>query len=109
MDKFPEVFRRFEKQVDLTDKKQVRDSNDVIRKFEYWQDRRTSAKQKEALRRMSDEMGLPVRRIKPRTQEQREAKRKHYTPVTSKKTGKTRIVARIPKGQKGAGRFAKKR
>ena len=46
-------------------------------------------------------------RIMPRPKEIRERVRRHYT-VVKFKSGKTRIVARIPKGKIGAGRFTKR-
>ena len=103
-DKFPEAFERFERSdVDISD---VRDSNDLIRKFRYWINRGTTPKQDEALRVEAKRLGIPIheeliiyrayeRRIKP-----------HIT--FHKVKGKTRTVTRIPKGQKGAGRFAKR-
>ena len=49
MDKFPEAFERFEKSdVDISD---VRDSNDLIRKFRYWLNRGTTAQQDIAIRK----------------------------------------------------------
>jgi len=107
MDKFPEAFRRFEQSdVDISD---VRDSNDLIRKFRYWLNRGTTTKQDECIRKEARRLGIKI--VKPlgiseRLEIPREKLKRHYT--THKVRGKTVMVARIPKGQKGAGRFAKR-
>ena len=107
MDKFPEAFARFEKSdVDIS---KVKDSNDLIRKFRYWLNRSTTWKQDVALRREARRLGIKI--IKPlgiseRLDVPREVLRRHFTTHITK--GKTVTVARIPKGQKGAGRFAKR-
>jgi len=107
MDKFPEAYARFEKSdVDLSD---VRDSSDLIRKFRYWLNRSTTARQNIAIRKEAKKRGIPVKKplgISERLGVPREKLKRHYTFITVR--GKTRRVARIPKGQKGAGRFAKK-
>ena len=107
MDKFPEAFRRFE-QSDISIKN-VRDSDDLIRKFRYWLNRGTTTKQDLALRKEAKRLGIRIKKplgISEKLKIPREELKRHYTHVTIR--GKTRLVARIPKGQKGAGRFAKK-
>ena len=108
MDKFPEAFERFERSgVDISD---VRDSNDLIRKFRYWIIRGTTTwKQDVALRREARRLGIKV--VKPlgiseKLGVPRGQLKRHYT--FHKVKGKIRRVARIPKGQKGARRFAKR-
>jgi len=106
LDKFPEAFKRFERKEEI-DYKKIDDSNDLMRKFAYWQNRRVSPKQRMAIRQIAEDKGIKITRYRPkRTPEEREKVRRHYTVVKIK--GKSRIVARIPKGQKGAGRFAKR-
>lgn len=100
MDLFPEAFERFERSdVDIST---VKDSNDLIRRFRYWQNRITTSRQDEALRVEARRLGIPITR---EIRIIRKAK-VHYT--FHKVRGKTVTVARIPKGQKGAGRFAKR-
>jgi len=107
MDKFPEAFKRFEKSdIDIS---QVRDSNDLIRKFRYWINRGTTAQQDIAIRREARRLGIKIKKpigISERLDVPREILKRHFT--THKVKGKIRRVARIPKGQKGAGRFGKK-
>lgn len=108
MDKFPEAFARFERSdVDISD---VRDSNDLIRKFRYWNRWGTTTTQQDiALRKEARRLGIKIRKpigISERLGIPREELKRHFT--THKVKGKIRIVARIPKGQKGAGRFAKR-
>jgi len=107
MDKFPEAFARFERSdVDISD---VRDSNDLIRKFRYWLNRGTTTQQDIAIRKEARRLGIKIRKpigISERLDVPREILKRHFTTHTVK--GKIRKVARIPKGQKGAGRFAKK-
>jgi len=106
MDKFPEAFKRFEQREEI-DYKKIDDSNDLMKKFQYWQNRRVSPKQRMAIRQIAEDKGIKITRYRPkRTPEAREKLRRHYTVVTIK--GKRRVVARIPKGQTGAGRFAKR-
>ena len=108
MDKFPEAFARFERSdVDISD---VRDSNDLIRKFRYWLNRGTTAQQEFALRREARRLGIKIIEplgISERLEIPREKLVRHYTVHTTKR-GKPVMVARIPKGMKGAGRFAKR-
>ena len=107
-DEVKELFNRFESAIDV---REARDSEDVIRKFAYWQNRTPSIKQKILLRKYAKQKGLGITREKPRGISARKGKpreelRRHYT--THKVRGRTRMVARIPKGKKGAGRFATK-
>lgn len=104
------MLKRFEsdRDIDLSDSQ---NSDDIIRKFRYWQNRPTTVKQRILLRRWSKEH-LGLREFRPRGISEKkgvekEEIRRHYTVIKSR-TGKTRIVARISKGKKGAGRFAKK-
>lgn len=107
MDKFPEAFARFEKsEIDLS---KMKDSNDLIRQFRYWQNRGTTTRQDLALRHIAEDKGIKIirgRGISERKGVSRKELKKHYTVV--KRKGKTFKFARIPKGQKGAGRFTKK-
>jgi len=105
MDKFPEAFARFEKSdIDISD---VRDSNDLIRKFRYWINRTTTIKQDEALRVEARRLGIPITpQRKLIIYEPLPKVKVHYT--FHKVRGKNVMVARIPKGMKGAGRFAKR-
>jgi len=106
-DKFPEAFRRFEKSdIDISD---VRDSNDLIRKFRYWINRSTSDLQDKCLRKEARRLGIPIspqRKITIYAPLPKPIIKPHITFHTVK--GKIREVRRIPKGQKGAGRFVKK-
>jgi len=107
LDKFPEAFKRFEKREEI-DYDTIEDSNDLMKKFQYWQNRRVSPKQRMAIRQIAEDKGIKITRYRPRRRkEERERIRRHYTVVKIK--GKSRIVARIPKGQTGAGRFAKRK
>jgi len=107
MDRFPEAFERFERSdIDISD---VRDSNDLIRKFRYWLNRGTTAQQDIAIRREARRLGIKIKKpigISERLDVPREVLKRHFTTHITK--GRTVTVARIPKGQKGAGRFAKK-
>ncbi len=106
MDKFPEAFKRFEQKEEI-DYDKIQDSNHLMRKFAYWQNRPVSPKQRMKIREIAEDKGIRIARYRPkRPREVREKIRRHYTIV--KIRGKTRMVARIPKGQKGAGRFAKR-
>lgn len=105
-DKFPEAFKRFEQKEEI-DYDKISDSNQLMKKFAYWQNRRVSPKQRMCIRQIAEEKGIKIIRYYPRRpKEVRERLRRHYTVV--KIRGKSRIVARIPKGQKGAGRFVKR-
>jgi len=107
MDKFPEAFKRFEQKEEI-DYDKITDSNHLMKKFQYWQNRRVSPKQRMCIRKIADEKGIKIIRYRPkRTKEERERVRRHYT--VHKVRGKTKMVARISKGKKGAGRFAKRR
>jgi len=104
MDKFPEAFARFEKSdVDIS---KVRDSNDLIRKFRYWINRETTELQDKCIRKEAKRLGIPISpQRKLIIYEPLPKVKVHHT--FHKVRGKTVMVARIPKGQKGAGRFAK--
>ena len=115
MDAFPEAFERFEH--GFVDISKVKDSDDLIRLFRYWIARGTTHQQETALRVEARKRGIPIKRaigISEKlgiTREQykrgiREPIKIFYT--THLVRGKSRTVARIPKGQKGAGRFAKR-
>lgn len=80
--------------------------------FQYWQGRKATFKQQSAPSKIAEEKGIGAKAEKPkpigistRKGKPREELRRHYTAHTVK--DKTRMVARILKGQKGAGRFAK--
>jgi len=107
MDKFPEAFARFEQSdVDISE---CRDSDDLIRKFRYWLIRGTTHQQNVALRKEAKRLGIPITKklgISEKLGIPREELKRHFTTHMIK--GKSRTVVRIPKGQKGAGRFAKR-
>jgi len=106
-DKFPEAFKRFERKEEV-DYSKITDSNQLMKKFAYWQNRPVSPKQRMVIRQIAEDKGIRIIRYRPRRpKEVREKLRRHYTVVTIR--GKKRIVARIPKGKKGAGRFAKRK
>ena len=107
MDKFPEAFERFEKsEVDLD---KIRDSNDLIRKFRYWNNIGTTTHQQDiSLKKIARERGIKIvgaKGISERKGVSREALKKRYTAVTyhTKKGDVIRIRARDSKG-----RFTKK-
>ena len=104
LDRFPEAFARFESEINIRDS---RDSNELIRKFSYWQNRPSSLKQQLLIRDIARARG--IRAVKPRGISERKGiprkeLKRHYTE--HKVRGKSRMVARISKGMKGAGRFA---
>jgi len=102
---YSEMLRRFEFAMDVENS---RDTDDLFRKFRYFQNREVSVKQGILLRQYAREhgirekppLGISIRKGKPR-----EELRRHYT--THIRKGKRVMVARIPKGMKGAGRFAR--
>ena len=103
---YAEMLRRFESEMDVEDS---RDTDDLFRKFRYWQNRFPSVRQEILLRRYAREHGIRVARAKgisERKRVPREHLKRRFT--VHKVRGKTRMVARIPKGMKGAGRFAKR-
>ena len=107
MDKFPQAFKRFEEEMDIS---KVKDTDDIYRKYVRWQGYKISTKQQICIRRIAIERGIII--IKPKGISERKGKpreelRKRYT--THKVRGKVKMVARIPKGKKGAGRFTHKR
>lgn len=105
-DDLKQMFQRFESEMDV---EKCRDTDDLFRKFRFWQNRFPSVKQGILLRKYAEERGILVRRprgIAERKGVPREQLKRRYT--VHKVKGKTRMVARIPKGKKGAGRFAKK-
>lgn len=111
-DDVKDMLDRFEKVMDVRESKST---NDLIRKFEYFQNRKATYKQQQVLEKYAEQKGIGIeekpRRPRPigiskRKGKPREELKRHYT--VHKARGKTRMVARIPKGQKGAGRFARK-
>ncbi len=105
---YDEFFDRFEKRIDVA---QAKDSQNIIEYAKYWLGYEPSGKQRRILRQYAESKDLPL--IKPKGISEKKGKKReemklHYTTVTNKRTGKTRVVARIPKGQKGAGRYAKR-
>ena len=103
---YAEMLRRFEREINVEDS---RDTDELIRKFAYFQNRGVTDRQRILLRRYGKEKGIPTRRaigISQRKGRTREQLKRHYT--VHKVRGKTQMVARIPKGMKGAGRFARK-
>jgi hypothetical protein len=89
-----------------------RDTDDLFRKFRYFQNRELSPKQRILLSRYAKQKGIPTARkprpigISRRRGVSRVQLKRHYT--VHEVRGKTVVVARIPKGMKGAGRFAKR-
>ena len=103
---YSEMLRRFESEMDV---EKSRDTDDLFRKFEYFQNREVSVRQGMLLRQYAREHGIrekPPVGISRRKGKPREELRRHYT--THLRKGKRVMVARIPKGMKGAGRFAKR-
>ena len=104
---YAEMLRRFEYDMNV---EESRDTDDLFRKFEYWQNRQASVRQEILLRRYAREHGIRQTRMPVGISRAkgipREQLKRHYT--THKVRGRTRMVARIPKGQKGAGRFTKR-
>ena len=103
---YAEMLRRFETEMDVENS---RDTDDLFRKFRYFNNREASVKQAILLRRYAKEKGIPIRKprgISERKGVPRKELKRHYT--AHKVKGKMQMVARIPKGQKGAGRFAKR-
>ena len=108
--KYDDLLGRFEREMEVD---KSRDSEDYIRKFRFFQSREVTYKQKQnILLPRCRELGIPlVYRPKPvgvtkRKGKPREELKRHYT--VHKVRGKMQMVARIPKGMKGAGRFAKR-
>jgi hypothetical protein len=104
---YAEMLRRFEYEMNV---EESRDTDDLFRKFVFWQGRQASIKQRILLRQYAREHGIRERLligISRRKGKLREELRRHYT--THVRKGKRVMVARIPKGMKGAGRFAKRR
>lgn len=109
------MLERFERSEEYNEHR-LQDSDDVLRQFRFWQDRPVTQKQKIVLMRYAEKQDIPIsyrakkivykEGISKRKGISKEELRRHYT--THKVKGKSRIVARIPKGLKGAGRFAKK-
>jgi hypothetical protein len=106
---YAEMLRRFEYAMDV---EKSRDTDDLFRKFRYFINREPSVKQRILLERFGRKKGIPIgirhRRgigISERKGIRREVLTLHFT--VHKVRGKARVVARILKGQKGAGRFAK--
>jgi len=103
---YAEMLRRFETEMNVEDS---RDTDDLFRKFGYFQNRPPSVKQEILLRKYARKHGIPEKRplgISEKLGIPREQLKRHYT--VHKVRGKTVMVARIPKGMKGAGRFARK-
>ena len=111
MDKFPEAFARFEKAEDI-DLSDVKSSEDIIRKFAYWQNRTVTLKQQSLIREIAKEKGLIISErkkgigISRRKGVERKALKKRYTAVRykTKKGEVRRILARDSK----TGRYVKK-
>jgi len=103
---YAEMLRRFETVMDVEKSK---NTDDLFRKFRYFQNREPSVKQEILLRKYAREHGIPITKaigISERLEIPREQLKRHYT--VHKVRGRTVMVARIPKGMKGAGRFARK-
>jgi len=103
---YAEMLRRFETVMDV---ERSKNTDDLFRKFRYFQNREPSVKQEILLRKYAREHGIPI--IKPLGISEklgipREQLKRHFT--FHKVRGRTVMVARIPKGMKGAGRFAKR-
>ena len=105
---YAEMLRRFEYDMNV---EESRDTDDLFRKFRYWQNHEPSLKQEILLRRYAGEHGIRQARmpvgISKRKGVPREQLKRHFT--AHMRRGKRVMVARIPKGMKGAGRFAKRK
>jgi hypothetical protein len=105
---YAEMLRRFEYAMDVENS---RNTDDLFRKFRYFINREPSVKQKILLEDYARQKGIPTARkprpmgISQRKGVPREQLKRNYT--VHKVRGKMVMVARIPKGMKGAGRFAK--
>jgi hypothetical protein len=103
MDKFPEAFERFEKsEIDLD---KVKDSNELIRKFRYWNNvHATTHQQDVGLRKIARERGIRISRAKGISERKgvsRESLKRRY--IQFRRKGKVYAQARDYKG-----RFVKK-
>lgn len=108
MDKFPEAFDRFEKEIDISDSK---DSDDIIHKFRIWQNRNVTRKQQMLIREISEEKGLiiiPVRKRKgiseAKGKPRKELKRRYGAVTYKTKKG---IVRHIQARDSKTGRYVK--
>jgi hypothetical protein len=108
MDKFPEAFNRFEKKSDI-DISKVKDSNDLIRKFRYWNNvGTTTTKQDLAIKREARRLGIKIVRAKGISEKKgmpREKLKRRYGAVTYY-TKKGKVLRIRPRDSKG--RFTKK-
>ena len=103
---YAEMLRRFETAMDVEKSK---NTDDLFRKFRYFQNRPLSVKQEILLREYAREHGIQIKKplgISEKLGIPREQLKRHYT--VHKVRGRIVMVARIPKGMKGAGRFAKR-
>jgi len=103
---YAEMLRRFETVMDVERSKNI---DDLFRKFRYFQNRPLSVKQEILLREYAREHGIQIKKplgISEKLGIPREQLKRHYT--VHKVRGRIVMVARIPKGMKGAGRFAKR-
>ena len=57
LDKFPEAFRRFEQKEEI-DYSKIKDSNQLMKKFAYWQNRPCSPKQRMVIRQIAEKKGI---------------------------------------------------
>jgi hypothetical protein len=110
-DDIKQMFRRFEYEMDV---EKSRNTDELFRKFRYWIGREPSYKQKDLLEKYAKEHGIGIKKpekpkpigISKRKGVPREQLKRNYT--VHKVRGKMVMVARIPKGMKGAGRFARR-
>jgi len=114
MDKFPEAFARFEKsEIDLNE---IRDSNDLIRKFRYWNNVHATTHQQDiSLKKIARERGIRIvgaKGISERKGITRKEAKKKYTTIKVNRD----IKGRFARGGKklvvvvrdSRGRFTKK-
>ena len=105
-DEVKEMLRRFENEIDISES---RDSDDIIRKFGYFQNRDASLKQQLLLRKYARDRGLPIRKprgISERKGIPRKELKARYTPV--KRYTKKGIRYTVQPRDSKTGRYVKR-
>jgi len=105
-DEVKEMLRRFENEIDISES---RDSDDIIRKFGYFQNRDASLKQQLLLRKYARDRGLPIRKprgISERKGIPREKLKARYLPI--KQRTKKGYYYRVQPRDSKTGRYIKR-
>lgn len=105
-DEVKEMLRRFENEIDLSDSK---DSDDIIRKFGYFQNRDASLKQEILLRKWSKEKGLAIKKPRGISEKKaipREKLKARYLPI--KQRTKKGYYYRVQPRDTKTGRYVKR-